>query len=295
MRIGRYPVPAALLTAVLAAGVLVGCGTAPAQPQWLPAPGAAGGRPATADPTGPSATADAAGSSPTPSASPSPTPSPTPTVPPDSAIPGSASGSFAAADGAAGRIGIGARIVTYRVEVEQGIDWGGLEPWTVRRFADRVDGILAASRGWTESGFHPVTDRSVGLNRASWSFRRVGGNSYDVRIRLATPQTVDRLCGQVGLTTAGVFSCRFGTTIMINLRRWLQGADGYPVTIDEYQTSVINHEIGHYLGFDHMGCAGQGRLAPVMGLQTTDLGGCRPNPYPFDEDGRFVSGPWQPS
>ncbi|WFE23764.1 hypothetical protein O7621_11110 [Solwaraspora sp. WMMD937] len=60
----------------------------------------------------------------------------------------------------------------------------------------------------------------------------------------------DRLCGQVGPATAGVFSCRFGTTVMINLRRWLQG---------------------------------------------TDLGGCRPNPYPFDEDGRFVSGPWQPS
>ncbi|WFE30343.1 DUF3152 domain-containing protein [Solwaraspora sp. WMMD791] len=288
MDIGRNRgTTAGLLAALLAAGVLVGCGTAPATPVWQPAPGAAGGQAVPGDGTPSTA--------PPSTAPPSPTPSPTPTTPPDSAIPRSGAGSFDAAAGSPGRIGIGTRIVTYRVEVERDVDWGDLEPWTVGRFADRVDGILAASQGWTESAFHPVTDRSVGLNQASWSFRRVGGDSYDVRIRLATPQTVDRLCGQAGLDTAGVFSCRAGTTIMINLRRWLQGADGYPVTIDEYQTSVINHEVGHYLGFDHMGCAGAGQLAPVMGLQTTDLGGCLPNPYPFDVDGRFVSGPWQPS
>lgn len=282
---------AGLLAALLAAGVLVGCGTAPSTPVWQPAPGVAGGQAAPSD--GAPSTVPPGTTPPSPTAS--PTPSPTPAIPPDSAIPRSASGRFDAASGYAARLGIGTRIVTYRVEVERGIDWGEVEPWTVGRFADRVDGILAASQGWTESGFHPVTDRSVGLDQASWSFRRVGGDDFDVRIRLASPQTVDRQCGRAGLNTAGVFSCRFGKTIMINLRRWLQGAEGYPVTIDEYQTSVINHEMGHYLGFDHMGCAGAGQLAPVMGLQTTDLGGCLPNPYPFDADGRFVTGPWQRS
>jgi hypothetical protein len=304
-----------LLAAALAAGVLAGCGTTPPS-QWQPAPGVAGGQNApdpdsAADPSsGPTAGPDRAGPGPdsatgrtpgpdsatgrTPGAGPATGPGPT-TVPADSSIPRSGDGSFDAASGVAARIGIGTRIVAYRVEVERGIDWGDLEPWTAGTFANRVDGILAASRGWTESAFHPVTDPSVGLTQASWSFRRVGGENYDVRIRLATPQTVDTECGRAGLDTAGVFSCRFGKTIMINLRRWLRGADGYPVTLDEYQTAVVNHEMGHFLGFDHMGCGGQGQPAPVMALQTTNLDGCLPNPYPFDADGRFVTGPWRPS
>jgi hypothetical protein len=284
------PVGRALLVALLAAGVLVGCGTAPAR--WQPAEGTGGGQ--AASDSGPDPTADPT-AGPSPSPSPSPSLSPTPTVPPDSAVPRSGSGSFEAASGVAARIGIGTRIVAYRVEVERGIDWGDLEPWTAGTFANRVDGILAAAQGWTESAFHPVTEPSVGLTQASWSFRRVGGDNYDVRIRLATPHTVDQQCGRAGLNTQGVFSCRFGETIMINLRRWLQGAAGYPLTLDEYQAAVINHEIGHFLGFDHMGCAGQGQLAPVMALQTTDLDGCLPNPHPFDVDGRFVTGPWRPS
>jgi hypothetical protein len=67
------------------------------------------------------------------------------------------------------------------------------------------------------------------------------------------------------------------------------------VTLEEYRASVINHEVGHFLGFDHMKCPGPGQLAPVMNTQTTELDGCRPNPYPFAPDGAFVTGPWQPS
>ena len=111
-------------------------------------------------------------------------------------------------------------------------------------------------------------------------------------MRLATPRTVDRLCGASGVDTEGVYSCKYGKTIMINLRRWLQGSPGYPVSIDEYHAGVINHEFGHFLGFAHMKCGGRGKPAPVMMTQTMGLGGCVPNVSPFVGNGQFVSGPW---
>jgi hypothetical protein len=155
--------------------------------------------------------------------------------------------------------------------------------------------VIAGGRGWTESGEHPITNAAEKMVDASWAFQRVGGADYSVRIRLASPGTVDYLCGQVGLKTQGVYSCRFGQTIMINLRRWLRGATGFPIDVTGYRVMVINHELGHFLGFDHMRCPGAGQPAPVMQTQTVALNGCTPNAYPYTEAGVFVTGPWASS
>ena len=64
------------------------------------------------------------------------------------------------------------------------------------------------------------------------------------------------------------------------------------VSLSDYRTNVINHEMGHYLGFDHMRCPGAGGPAPIMQTQTIDLGGCVPNSHPYTAEGTFVSGPW---
>ena len=124
-------------------------------------------------------------------------------------------------------VGTGTTLVTYRVEVEAGIAWGANPVWTPDSFAATVDGILADRSGWTKSGDAPVTDAAQHMNNSSWSFQRVAGATYSVRILLATPNTVDKLCGSVGLLTQGVYSCRYGKTILINLRRWLTGAPGF--------------------------------------------------------------------
>ena len=210
-------------------------------------------------------------------------------------VPTRGAGTFAVASGGTGVVGTGATLVTYRVELENGIAWGSNQPWTPASFASAVDTVLANPRSWIRSAEFPITDPAENMTNASWSFQRVSGGSYSVRVRLATPTTVDRICGAAGVQTQGQYSCRVGNTLMINLRRWLKGVAGFGTNLTGYRNMVINHEMGHFLGFNHMLCPGAGKPAPVMQTQTIALNGCTPNPYPFLADGTFVIGPWAPS
>ncbi|MDP9798695.1 hypothetical protein J2S43_007207 [Catenuloplanes nepalensis] len=225
--------------------------------------------------------------SPTPSASPSPEPVS------DEQVPEAGDGAYDTARGSNYVIGKGQTLITYRVEVERGVDWGDLPKVMTDDFAARIEEVLEHPQSWPASADHPVTEPEHGVHGASWRFQRVSGPQYKVRIRLASPATVDAVCRQVGLDTEGKYSCKTGNIIMINLRRWLQGSG--VASVDDYPEAVINHEMGHYLGFDHQGCSGPGELAPIMMQQSIDLDGCEPNLYPFTKDGEFVSGPYLPS
>ena len=297
----------ALAAATLLVTALGGCGSAAVPPAGAAAPAPSLDPPSASPSPSPSPSASP---SPKPTAKPKPKPSktlakPTKTggdlggakLPPPGAdgVPVQGAGTFTPASGGTDIVGTGTTLVQYRVEVEDGINWGTIPAWTTARFAAAVDQIIAAPRGWTASANAPITDPSQHMTNASWSFQRVSGPTYSVRIRLATPNTVDKLCGQYGVHTQGVYSCRYGQTEMINLRRWLHGVPGFGITLDEYHTMVIDHEMGHFLGFDHMLCPGPGNPAPVMQTQTIDLGGCTPNPYPYAADGTFVTGPWAAS
>lgn len=266
----------------------------------------------TASEEAPSPTPPPASAMPSPSPSRKPSPKPSTTVkkqvkaggdipstpvtaPADDGVPKRGAGTFAIAGGGTDVVGTGVSLVKYRVEVEEGIDWLGHNPWTPTEFASSVQTIIAHPRGWTRSAESPITNSDEHMTDASWSFQRVSGDDYSVRIRLATPDTVDRLCGAAGVNTQGVYSCRFGTTLMINLRRWLNGAAGFAMDVPAYRHMVIAHEMGHYLGFDHMKCPGSGKAAPVMQTQTISLGGCTPNAHPFTAEGVFVTGTWTAS
>ncbi|MDR7323333.1 MULTISPECIES: DUF3152 domain-containing protein [Catenuloplanes] len=226
-------------------------------------------------------------------AAPSPSPSPSPEPVADEQVPEEGDGAYETARGSNYVIGTGRTLITYRVEVESGVDWGDLPKVMTDDFADAIETVFEHPQSWPASAEHPVTEPEHGVHNESWRFQRVSGPQYKVRIRLASPATVDRVCRQVGLDTEGKYSCKTGNIIMINLRRWLQGSG--VASVDEYPAAVINHEVGHYLGFDHQGCSGPGELAPIMMQQSIDLGGCKPNLYPFTKDGEFVSGPYLPS
>lgn len=146
---------------------------------------------------------------------------------------------------------------TYEVVVEVGL------PIAVRTFARATDRALQAPRGWTATGRHTLarTDRDA-----------------DIRIVLASPETADLLCAP--LDTGGRLSCRNGRDVVINAWRWANGARSYASDLTGYRIYVINHEVGHSLGYAHAACPAAGELAPVMVQQTKGLDGCRANPWP---------------
>jgi hypothetical protein len=193
-------------------------------------------------------------------------------------IPSTGTRTFTSAAGGSPVVGTGSTHVTYKVQVENGV----LAGWTPSLFAAKVDAILADNRSWRAAG--------------TWSFQRVGPSTTpSVYIRLATRDTVDYYCGLAGVHTQGKYSCRYGSYVMINLDRWIRAVPGFGVDIAGYRYMVVNHEVGHFLGYHHMACPAAGQLAPVMQTQTIALNGCLPNSWPYPDGHHFVSGPPAPA
>ncbi|MGQ2911036.1 DUF3152 domain-containing protein [Aeromicrobium sp.] len=193
---------------------------------------------------------------PTLTPAPKPTPTKTTPAPEPTDFPQSGEGTFATA-AVADVAGAGSgRNRRYSVEVE-----GGL-PQDPDRFARQVAQVLGDERGWRSDG---------------WSFEQVEGGG-DFQIMLASPDTVDRLCAP--LLTRGEVSCRSGSRVVLNVKRWALGVQYYGDDLSGYRTYLVNHEVGHALGKYHVGCPAPGAKAPVMLQQTKGLQGCVKNPWP---------------
>nr|WP_320778294.1 DUF3152 domain-containing protein [Streptomyces sp. CRN 30] len=156
----------------------------------------------------------------------------------------------------------------YRVDVEEGL---GLD---AELFAKAVQQTLNDDRSWAHSGGR--------------TFERISSGKPDFVITLASPGTTADWCAKSGLdTTIDNVSCDSAATdrVMINAYRWAQGAETYGDRIHAYRQMLINHEIGHRLGYNHVTCDKDGDLAPVMQQQTKflDYGGvhCEANAWPF--------------
>ncbi|WP_437059000.1 DUF3152 domain-containing protein [Streptomyces sp. enrichment culture] len=177
------------------------------------------------------------------------------------------SGRFDAIPGIAKAPGTGQKY-TYRVDVEQGLDLDG------ELFAEAVQKTLNDQRSWAHNGAR--------------TFERIHSGRPDFVITLASPGTTADWCAKSGLdTTEDNVSCDSAATerVMINAYRWAQGAKPYGDAILPYRQMLINHEVGHRLGHNHVTCDKDGELAPVMQQQTKfiDHDGidCRPNPWAY--------------
>ncbi|MGP4043280.1 DUF3152 domain-containing protein [Streptomyces sp. 2A115] len=188
-----------------------------------------------------------------------------------SSIPLSGPGTFTTAGGGSGTVGKGGRVLRYKVVVEDGLTQSAAD------VARQVEGVLADPRGWTADG------RS--------GFRRVSSGTTDFVVRLATPGTVDEICGRYGLDTGGEVNCSVGKDVMVNLKRWLLATPVYAADVNAYRALIINHEVGHFLGHGHATCPGAGKPAPAMMQQIKGMRGCVPNVWPYDAKGRLVTGP----
>src|SRR5699024_1035876 len=121
-------------------------------------------------------------------------------------------------------------VLFYKVAVEDGV------PNDPLVFAGEVDDIIADDRGWTHEG--------------EWAFKRIDNDAEadaDFMVVLAAPDTVDDLCEP--LDTHGHTSCFNGEQAVINQNRWVEAVPHYDDDLGAYREYVINHEVGHALGF----------------------------------------------
>ncbi|BBX74530.1 hypothetical protein MSHI_24360 [Mycobacterium shinjukuense] len=180
-----------------------------------------------------------------------------------------------------------AKVFKYTVEIENGLDttmYGG-----DNAFAQMVDQTLANPKGWTHN--------------PQFAFVRIDNGKPDFRISLVSPMTVREGCGYEFRLETSCYNPSFGadrqSRVFINEARWVRGAVPFEGDVGSYRQYVVNHEVGHAIGYvRHEPCDKQGGLAPVMMQQTfstsNDDGAkfdpewvradgkiCRFNPWPY--------------
>ncbi|WP_245796167.1 DUF3152 domain-containing protein [Actinacidiphila alni] len=179
-------------------------------------------------------------------------------------------GVFDTAKASGGSVGHGT-LRRYKVQVEQGTGVSAADA------AREIEGILGDPRSWTADGHD--------------AFQLVSGGAYDFEVKIASPDTVDRICGAAGLHTHGEVNCDVGDQVVVNLKRWQTGSPEFPGPLHDYRALIINHEVGHRIGHGHEGCPGPGLPAPAMMQQIDGLHGCVANAWPYDAHGRYLAGP----
>jgi Protein of unknown function (DUF3152) len=180
-----------------------------------------------------------------------------------------------------------AKSFTYTVEVEDGIDttsFGGDDG-----FAQMVSQTLSNPKSWTHN--------------PQFAFTRVDSGNPDFRISLSSPMTIREGCGYEIPLESSCYNPSYGPDaqrrVFINEARWVRGAVPFQGDVGSYRQYLINHEVGHAIGYErHEPCGVNGDLAPVMMQQTFSIADddaakfdpewvkpdgktCRFNPWPY--------------
>ncbi|MCR6486530.1 DUF3152 domain-containing protein [Amycolatopsis sp. OK19-0408] len=157
--------------------------------------------------------------------------------------------------GSGPKVGTG-KLYTYTVDVEDGIDAASYAGDDA--FAAAVEGTLSnPTQGWTWDG-------KIALQRVDKNFP-----NPTFKVSLTTPETTHRAdaCGFQIKFEASCYRKSLGR-VLINLARWVRGAKAYGADMTGYRQYAINHEVGHALGNQHVGCGGNDQPAPVMMQQS---------------------------
>jgi hypothetical protein len=159
------------------------------------------------------------------------------------------------------------RTLTYEVRTR------GVVHTDLDDFAATVRRILTDGRGWALGG--------------SVRFRRVASGG-DLVVELASPSAIDA----AHAICEPDFSCRVGDRVLLHDRNWRWATEAWREaggSLDDYRRYVLQHEIGHWWGFGHVGCPSPGAPAPIMLQQSISLQGCRPNAWPVEVERRRLA------
>lgn len=149
----------------------------------------------------------------------------------------------------------------------------GVEQSKLEQFTKRTASILADARGWNANG------------QVAFVYEQ----NCDFTIWLTSPENM----ASFGAICDAYYSCRVGDNVVINYDRWIGGTDPWNAagnSIADYEVMVVNHEVGHRLGFGHSACPGAGQPAPVMQQQSVDLAGCKFSPWPSSSEIKTFKG-----
>ncbi len=140
----------------------------------------------------------------------------------------------------------------------------GVDSSLLSALGDKVNQALNDPRGWSAGGRVTFTQATAGCNFTVW---------------LVAAPFMTSFGGGCDTT----WSCTVKPNVLINYDRWLNGTATFNATgmsIEDYRIMAVNHEVGHQLGFGHVGCPATGQPAPIMMQQSVYLGGCTFNIWP---------------
>lgn len=151
------------------------------------------------------------------------------------------------------------QVVRFVVEVEDGVDTSGSGGDDA--LSAMIDATLANPKSW--------------INDPAFRFEHVGpGDDPDMRIQLTSVGTTREVCGgrDLEMETSCHIRVDGESRVIINESRWVRGAAPFNGDLGSYRQYLINHEVGHGLGFaEHEACSAEGELAPIMMQQTLSL------------------------
>jgi hypothetical protein len=198
------------------------------------------------------------------SSSPTPTPTPSPSAPVSAVSPTpspstktmKSSGTFTVAAVDINAVSSSGTLRRFAVRVETTT---GLK---ADKVATQIAGVLNDPRSWTGSGsvrFALVADPA----------------EADFTVSLSSPATAAKSCQ----LASG--SCSTSTEVVLDALAWKTTAATYAGNASGWQSYLINHGAGTWLGKKTANCSKAGKTASVMMAQQTSLGGCIANPWPY--------------